>query len=814
MINRYDLVYSFNRLLTDYRFSFTVILIMALGLAVSLFLFPQVYSMGFKALPFEQGDRIVSIARQEPTYAHPIGGLSQYEVKYFLDNQSTLDQYSVFELSDPVNVATKSQAENFLVARVAGDFFSLLGINAQIGRVLTPNDHRPGSPTTVVISDDAWLKLFQRDSNAIGKSLKISGHHYVIVGVMPKGFSFPIKQDLWISFNTMNVTTPNGQGWLTAIGLLKPGINQQDAQEDFKQLSKEVQHLYPIELRGKGIHLNSLPKAFANENKMIINAMIIVTLAILIMSCISITKLLLVRILEQKKETMIRLALGLPKWRITAIPLLESFWLCLVSGALGTALCALGIKFYQQQTYNASGPFWWSIKIDASFWLASATFVGVIWLITSITPTIMSFKTPSNTALSGGRKGGTGSTSNTIMGLLASAQITCSFFLITITSLALFNFIKITNADYGIDIKGLISAEISLSDGTYNDINNKINYFETLQSELLALNEVKNVSVISTMPGRTISYGVTYRFINDSESTTDTLQDAGSISADHRALSNLSIPVLEGRGFNEFDTQESERVTIINESFAKMLWPNQSAVGQALQIDPDKNGPIVTIIGVVKDIAYGMPTQRNKKTPIFYRPITQDIPFWNNMHIGVNVKGNLNKSIPKIKASARKVDSQIPLQELMTHSQKISQNATNMKRLVLNFFPAALLALIITAAGIYGLSARLILQSTSDIGIMQALGARDRHITSHFMKKSIVQLLLGIITGLSLLLLVLPKLLGHFDISRLAFSSFALLIIFLITTTVLLASYIPLHRVVRFTPQAALNEENRHATPH
>lgn len=804
MINSFDLRYSVSRLIADYKFTLTVVITMALGLAVSLFLFSQVYSMGYKSLPFKDGDRIVSITRKEKFFSPPVGGLRYYEGKYFLDNQTTLDNYSVFEMSNAI-IATEQFTERFAGARVSDNFFALLNVEPQLGRTFSADDFKPNSAGIAIISDKMWQKLFQRDPNVIGTEIKVGGWPQRIIGVMPKGFEFPISQDFWVRFDQMHQMTPNGEGWLTALGMLKPGVTQEQAADNFLALSNEMHELYPAEFKGKSVKLNTLPGAFAESNKLVISAMTIVAAAILLMGCTSIANLLVVRMLEQRKDTMVKLAVGLPFWRVALVPILESLWLCLVAGLLGMALCILAIKYASQHAFSALGPFWWHIDIGAPLWFAGGAFVLFIWIITGSLPVLMSLKTPTNSVLAGGRKGGGSNKSGRFMSVLIAAQVTCAFLLMTITGISSYNFVTTLTADYGVNPDGYLAATLKPPGASYPEISDRVNYYRQLEQELLTVSGVESVGYLGALPSRFSNNGTTYSRIDQDLSSREDIPRAGSISTDIKAFDALNIPLLDGRQFHESDDLNSEPVAIINESMARDVWPDESAVGKQIQQDPDKHGDIVTIVGVAKDVIFGYPSQRVAKSHIIYRPMQQVQFAWAGMEVAIKVNGDLQAAIPKLIEAARRVDPLVPLLDLVPYEERMNRNANGVKTLIYNFLPAAILALIMAAIGIYGISARLILQRTSDIGIMRALGAKDGHINKLFMTRSLWQILAGIIPGIILLFVVLPQLLQQLEMSKSLFASLSGIVILVVAAIVLFASYMPLHRANRLTPQDALN---------
>ncbi len=808
MINAYDFKHSLNRLFADYKFTLTVIITMALGLAVSLFLFSQIYIMKYKPLPFQNGESIVSVTLSEQYYTPTYGGLRNFVVHYFAKNQSTLDNFSVYGPRSFV-VSTDRYTETYFGAATSANFFSITGVDALLGRTLEPSDSVPGAAPVAVISDDVWQKLFQKDKAVIGELISINGFQHQIVGVMPKGYHFPIYQHIWTSYRKppTNVTAPDGEGWGTVLGVLKQGVSKQQALDEFKALSAEIQRLYPTEYKGKSSILRTFPEAFSSFNNLIINIMAIVAIAILLIGCASASNLLIVRILEQSKDTMMKLAIGLPAWRVALVPVLESFWLCSLSGFLGLALCALAMKYSEQFSYTANGPFWWSMEMGMYIWFAAAAFVLSIWVVTGVIPVIMSLRTPTNSVLAGGRKGGVGAKSGPIMSILIAFQVLCVFVLIVFTGLSVFAFIKVVNADYGVNPKGFLSGYIQPGEGSYPTIKDRVSYYSKLEQELTKFTSVKSVAFTGALPGQN-SYGARYNAVNRDLSENGIYPNVNEIPISTNLLSTLGIPLIEGRNFVDSDDEDADKVVIVNQKLANKVWSGQSAIGKQLQLNPEKHGPLLTVVGVVPNIIYGSPVaQGQSEEGAFYLPMKQVLHSWASMKMLAKIDDNPLEKVELFKEAARRVDAQVPINRLITLEESLDRNGYMFKVIIYNFFPAAILALIMAAISIYGISARVVIQQTNDIGIMKALGANNADVVMMYLKKSWLQLATGTAVGMVVLFLMLPQISERLVVATTeSFFKISLITACVVFVIVSLASYLPIQRINKLSPQSAITQ--------
>lgn len=805
MISSFDLKKSFAVLLKDYKYSLVVIMSLALSLAVTLFLFDQIYTIRYKPLEFNHPERIVSITRHENGWGYTTGGIYYFDFIFYNAHQTSFETLARYE-DRLATLQTDQFSERVQGAAVNAEFFRIAsGVNPLLGRTLVADDNVHGSPQVAVIGYDLWQRFFGGKPDVLGKQVTLNGLVYSIVGVMPEGFNFPVNHDIWVNYPLWDMPQVNTQGWNTMIGRLKPGVTIEQARSEMQALAAQLRADYPEQFKGKDVQVVPYTDAFSAPAVTSLHIMSIIGTVILLMGCFSVANLLIVRMLENQREAMIKTALGIPAWHVAAKPLLESLWMCLIAGLLAVLCCAVFIKVAGSFMY-ADGPYWWTLKFNGMIPLLAAMFVLLMWLGTGLVPVILSMRVPTGSALSSGRKGGISGKSGTIMNVLIGIQIVCAFVLMVLTGLSVEALMRTLKADYGVKLDNVAVADVRLSEFSHPTLNDRINYYETLQQEVGRIDGVRQVGFMSALPGFS-GTTVSYRLPDSGVDSADNVNKIFEITASDNAFDVLGVKLLRGRTFNRSDTEDSTAVGIVDERTARMLDSKGDVLGRQIQIDLENKGPLITIVGVVSTVMHGSPMV--EQSTIFgdlYRPMRQLLPAWGTMNVVASANSATPSLFDDIKSAGRKVNPQIAVAAIMSLRDRLAQNNRQIMSMVYNFLPAALLAFLMASLGIYGLSTRVTMQKTNDLGIMKAIGATDADITVTFLKKTAWLLGVSLAIGVLVLMFSLPMVTsGNFVFTKGALVAIAVCVALLIAVMVITAGTVPVMLANRLSPQAALN---------
>ena len=807
MLTQFDIKNIIYRLARDKKYSLTILLSMSLGLGVFLFLFSQIYVRNYKTLPFTDGDRIVYGSRFESGLARLDGGLSDHDLNAIIKRQNVLDDLAAFERRR-LTLSTSTFTEQIRGVATSSNIFKLAGVQPIAGRAIQSSDDESSAPPVVVIGYDIWERLFQKQIDLIGKVISVDGIPTAVVGVMPKGFKFPDNYDAWLSNMPHDLPGPNVNGWSSVVGKLKTGINLNQANDVFKQIAKDIELEYPREYSGKSIALQNYTKAFAKPISVLVSIMTIVALSVLLMSLFSVASLIIVKMIENTKEAAIKNALGIPFYRVIAGPLFESFILCALAGFLGVLLCYAGLKFAGSYVTIGSAPFWWEMKIDTHTIVAGLLYALTAWFTTGILPVYLALRRPRLSQLAGGRKGGGGNKVGPLMNSFISLQVSCVFLLMVFTGICLYSLHEVANANYGVKTDGYLTAWVQTPASIYPELNNRIDYFQKLEQQMMQLPGVEKIAFAGALPG-VDSYSSTYSSPETNLSNNGSFPEINEIPISENFFDVFDIPLIKGRSFVAADNETAELVVIISEDVEKKVSPGASAIGKKIQINPDKDGPLLTVVGVAPSLLYGPPISiYGANVDALYRPMRQVMPSWYGMRLAIKTKPNSHNAEEQLLSAGRAADPQVALTKLQAYNDFLSQNGSGFRSLAFNFTPATFLAILMSALGIYAISARTTQQKINDIGVMKALGITDAQINRRFMVNAITKLIVGILLGAALLLALIPSI-----ISKLVVIDYKVLVIdgivvsTVLTVVVLIATFIPLLNAHKLTPQEAINRD-------
>lgn len=807
MISIYDIKQSAVRVYRDYEYSAVVITTMAFTLAIALFLFSIVYTIKYKPLPAYEPHNIAWSTRTENGNTFNVGGLTSYEYVYIKQHQKLLDNFGRVERSG-VTLSTEQFTEQFQAIATSSELFRLLGVDAMLGRVLLPSDDVVGGDKSIVISYDIWRNLFDSADDVIGKTVKLNGKLATVIGVMGEGFRFPTNQDIWYSDILAEGTLPDDGGWNSLFGRLKPGVTMEEVDKEFKRLGDQIRNEYPNQYKGKEIVTVKFTDRFSYYMGFLLSILTIASVAILLMGCFSVSNLIIVRNLENAKEILIKSALGLPIGRVVTSLLLETFWLCVIATALGLWLTLLAIQFVGADVLD--GPYWWTLEFQMPIFLAGLSAAAFIWLSTGVIPVWMAMRQPTNGLLASGRKGGAGTTLGKVMSGFMTLQIFCAFILMVFTGVLVGGLVRMVKADYGVPRYDFLIAEVQLGGAAYEALEQRVQYYDRFVELARQIPGVERVGITSAVPG---SWG----FLSNFTSTERKMEINGAFPKSNEMPVNetyfatMGIDILEGRNFTEADKEGAEEVAIINQSMARTLFPGEGVIGRQFQYDPENEGILLTVVGVVQDVVSGNPLwylsaeSENWRSQL-YRPIRQKQPVWDSNTLVIKTKDNPYNVIDQVKNIARTIDSGIPLYEIKTFDDFLRDNESGFRRMIYTFLPAAILALVISALGIYGITRRVVLQNTPDIGVMKALGIADRFINRKYFISAGIQLALGTLVGVIFSFFVLPQLPdGILITDNMTILIASMVVTAVIAVVVAIASYLPLISAHKLSPRDAMN---------
>jgi putative ABC transport system permease protein len=797
-----DLRYGFKILLKKPGFTFIAVLALALGIGANSAIFSVINAVLLKPLPFEEPDRLITVWEINPKQGSEIFNVSYPNFSDWKAENRVFEKIAAYRMANLI-LSGEEEPERLGAAIVTADLFQIFGARPALGRTFLPEEDETGGNQVVIISQNLWQRRFGSDPGLIGKSIKVNSGSFTVVGIMPADFQFPTdKTDLWIPLGPLKDQMKNrGVHIITVIGRLKPQVTFQEARADIETIAAKIQNEKPGEDTGHGVKLLSLHELIVGDIRTPLLVLLGAVVLVLLIACSNVANLLLASATVRQREIAIRTALGAGRWRVIRQLLTESMILAMLGGAAGLLIAVWGLDLMVGRLPDYF-PRVKEIYIDRhvlGFTFATSLLTGFVF---GLFPAIKMSRPELNEALkeSSGKQTGI-SLNNRFRSALVVSEIALSLVLLIGGGLMIKSLWSLMQVNPGFKADNLLTMTVSLP-SKYGEDEKVISYFRQLSQQLGSLPGVKNVSAVSALP---ISGGDS----NGNVTVEGRVFPPGETQAAsfRRILPNyfstMGIPLLRGREFDERDTGQDPKVVIINETMARRFWPDEDPIGKRIKIGPPENEPWLTVVGVVGDVRnIGLNFEPNLST---YEPHAQRS--WNTMNLVIRTVVDPLSLSEAVRKVIRDTDKDIPIYNIGTMDKRISLSVSDRRfnMLILGIF--AVVALLLSTLGIYGVMSYYVTQRTHEIGIRMALGAQPFDMLKMVIKQGATLTLIGLGVGLVAsfaLTRVLSSLL--FKVSTtdpITFASVSLIL----GLVALSACYLPARKATRVDPMVALRYE-------
>lgn len=833
-----DLRYGLRGLRKRPGFSFVAIITLALGIGANTAIFTLVNAVLLKSLPVSRPDKLVLFTDQagEGTSMEDTPSTGQWRrysyasYKYLRDHNQSFEDLMAFRSGESRLSVRKTGAESNAPAQrgwghlVAGNYFSVLGVSAMKGRVLSPSDDSPSAPPAAVLSNTYWQRQLNGDPDVVGKDLVINGTTFTVVGVAsPEFFGVRVRRppDMWLplSFHpkielTRSYLEDNQAYWLTLMGRLKDGVSIEQAQAAstlaLRQFLSDQAGSQLTEERQKGIqntHTALFPGAGGisglrtRYSKPLQMLMAIVGMVLLI-ACANVGSLLLSRSASRKAEISLRMALGATRLRIVRQLFTESMLLALIGGVVGVVLSHWGVKLLVSLV-TRDAPL--DTRPDLFILLFTAGVSIVAGIIFGLVPAVRGSKSDLASAMKEKTKTGSGRLRLNLSSGLVVAQVALSMVLLTGAGLFARSLLNLQQEDVGFNRANVLLVGIDPRLAGYKPLELS-SLYQRLVDRLSAVPNVSSVTMATYSPmsgtNRTSSIQVPGYTAQPGENLA--VQD---ILTGPRYADTLGVPILRGREINERDTAASGRIAVVNETFAAHYFKDQNPIGRTFTFDDETDkGEQIEIVGVIGDIKSQDPREQAEAT--VYRPILQiqdESAYSVNIHI--RTLADPSGVAPVARQAINEVDDKLPIYGVITLSDQMQERLQH-ERLIaqlVSFF--GVLALLLACIGLYGVMAQGVARRTNEIGIRIALGARGKSILWLVLREVLLLVMIGLAIGIPVALLatrlISSQLFGLSGNDPLTLLGAAVVLTFV----ALIAGFLPARRASRVNPLVALRYE-------
>jgi putative ABC transport system permease protein len=807
-----DLRYGMRGLLKRPGFTAIVVLTLALGIGANTAIFSVVNAVLLRPLPFADSTRLVALGQ---TYPSDRAALTQFSFRNFADFR---DQSKSFErlaayYNTNLTITGQGPAMRLRAAVVTADLFPLLGATPALGRVFQPAEDQKGGGTPVVLSYECWQRYLGGDPAAIGRTVTLDNKTFTIIGVMPAKFDFPIRPqptEVWISTALDYESTGEGsimvsrgyRGW-RVIGRLKPEVTLAQAQAELDVIGANIAAQFPEANKDLGLRAVPLLESLVGNLRTTLLLILGAVGVVLLIACANVANLLLERAVTRQREITVRLALGASRWRITRQHLTESLMLSFAGSVVGVLFAIWGTDVIVSLSPEGIARIT-ETRLDLNVLAFTAAISVLTGILFGLAPALAVSGTRLAEALKeGGRSAAGGLRTNRTRGLVVVVEIAMAVVLLVAAGLLIQSLVRLQQVALGFEPRKVLTMTVVMSPAKV-DPQQISDFYREVSERVRTVPGVTGASVVSQLPlsgnGASTSLNI--------EGHPDDPSDEGmglihSVGPDYFRL--MGIPVVKGREINAQDTMKSKPVLIINETLARKFFPGEEPVGKRMMPGFSTNGPVMMreIVGIVGDVKHSGP--QAETIPEFYFAQSQ-MPM-QGMTLVVRTAGDPNSVVSGVRNEIQSIDKNAPVYLVRTAEEYVARSVKSPRFNTLLLSAFAVVALILTVIGLYGVISCSVSQSTHEIGIHVALGAQTSDVLKMVLGQGMVLTLAGVGIGLAaafgLTRLMSGLLFGIRATDPITFVEVSLLIV----VVAIVACFIPARRAAKVDPLVALRYE-------
>lgn len=739
-----DLRYGIRQLLVRPGFGALAVLTLALGIGATTAIYSVVNPILFESLPYPDPDRIVRVTEVDKDGVPNGTGFATFvDVKAA---STSFDALAVNSQWQPT-LQGNGEPERLNGQRVTQDFFSVFGVRPALGRDFTAEENVRGQHRVVILSDGLWRRRFGSDPAIVGKPVTFDGIEHLIIGIMPRSFEslISVSAQLWAPLG-YEVSLP----WacrtchhLGEYGRLKPGVAPEAAKRELDVISGRLVAQYPSEYAAPGMLVTPLQEVLTRNVRPALLAVLGAVGFVLLIACANVSSLLLGRAMQREGEFAIRGALGARQGRLVRQLLTESVILSLVGGAAGVALAWIGIQGLKAIAPPAL-PRLQAIGIDGSVLGFTAGLSILTGLLFGLIPAFATARPDLFTALRpGGRQ--TGHRSKKLArAVLVGGEVALAVMLLVGAGLMMRSLEKLLSVDPGFDSRNLLTMEVQTTGARYNDNEPVWAFWDRTLEAVRAVPGVELAAWTSQLPlgGNFDRWGIQIqgKLLDNPESA----PSADRFSVTPEYLQTMRIPLKRGRSLTGTDVGKNPPVVLINETFAQTSWGGEDPIGHKVQYGgPDK--PWRTVVGIVGNVQHTGLDQ--DQAPQIYVPESQGDFADGSMALAVRTRGDPAALAAAVREAIKSVDPTQPILNVATMEQVLTATARQRRFTFVLFQVFALVALLLAAAGIYGVLNGSVTERTREIGIRSALGAPRAGLLGMVVRQGLALAVAGMLVG-------------------------------------------------------------------
>ncbi|HEX6863856.1 MAG TPA: ABC transporter permease, partial [Thermoanaerobaculia bacterium] len=778
------------------------VIALALGIGLSTAVFSMTYGIVVRGLPFEEPEELLHLESDNPSQDQESLGVYLQDFLEWRRRQTSFEGLAAF-YNETVNLSGDSHPERVEGAYLSANAFDLLRARPVVGRGFRAGEDSPHAERVVVLGWGIWQARYDGDPDIVGRRVRVNGMPATVVGVMPKGFGFPLHQQVWQPLRLDPGRLPRGGAGQTVevFGRLRDGVTLEQARTEMTGIARALAAELPATNQGRGAVVRPYTEKYLGDGPAgILRVMLGACLLVLLLGCINVAALTTARAAQRSREMALRAALGAPRGRLVRLLLVETFLVAALGTVLAIPLALAGVRTFTVLIAERNVPFWVDVALDHRALLFAAGLTLLAGLASGLVPALQAARAGLAEVLKDeGRS--TSLRMGWTMRAIAVVEVAVSCALLVGAGLMIQN-VRHVSSRTEFRTSRLFTARLSLNESGYAGNAERVRFVEELLRRLREDPAVLAAAAGSYVPA-TGSPTSSYAVEGEAYAAEKDYPVAHVASVSAGFFERFGAGVLRGRDFGTLAVPGSLPVVLVNQSFARESWPGQDPLGRRIRIALNgRDEPWRTVVGVVPDLAMEYVATSDEGAG-FYLPLSQEGSAVVNLVIETRDPDPLTIT-QRVRDHVAAVDSDLPIYYVYSMERAVE---------IVGFFPRffaatfsifGLCALLLASVGIYGVLALSVQRRTPEIGIRMALGARPGNVLGLVFRQGLTELLLGLALGLLLAWptarLMSGLLVGVDPQDPPTFLGVALVL----TAVSLLACWFPARRASRTDPVAAI----------
>jgi len=790
-------------------FAVTAVLTLALGIGATTSVFSLCDAMLWKPVALPRMESLVMVMQRLPDEPNHWNSATPADLEDVRRETTAFENMATWDDGLANIVGASGEPERVLQALSSANFFDVMGVQPALGRGFQAGEDQPGREREVVLSDRLWQRRFAADPAIAGKTVRLDDQNYTVIGVMPASFDFPLATELW----TPHAFTPEQRAsrknnTLLAAARLKPGRTVEQASSEVDAIGARLEKSYPDTNKGRRLMVWPVQRYLVEYETSQYLLMLLGSVAfVLLIACVNVANLQFARATGRLREVAVRTALGASRWRVVTQLVTESILLSVAGAALGLLVARWGMNLMKAGMPPEIARYilgWKDIELDGrvlAFTLLAAVLSGIL---AGLAPAWQCSRPNLTDSLKeGGRGGSAGGARHRLRNILVAAEIALAVVLLVGAGLMVRGFRTLIDNGERLDPGTLLTLRLTLTDHKYHEPFQRVAYYRDVLERIRAIPGVRSAAAVTALPYADHSNGRAFT-IQGRPVEPDKLPTGMYQLATAAYFETLRIPLRAGRLLSESDGPDAPKVVLINQRMADRWWKNQSPLGQHIRLGgADSRSPWLTVVGVVADTVHNPYDHELRR--MMYVPYAQAPALW--MDIGIRTAGDPLALAPAVTAAIRSVDREQPITDMRTLARSIHNRAIGLNYMAVLMGIFGALALVLSAIGVYGVMAYLVMEQTHEIGIRMALGAERPNVLGMIFRRGMVTIGAGLAVGLPIAFafarLMASLIYGVTANDPISFTAIPLALI----VAAALAIFIPARRATRIDPIIALRYE-------